>query len=204
MKRILLMIGFLASFNAFAQTDSLKLTGHIKFTANNKYVFIYDLNSKKQYFQPINGKDFAFAFKKPCEMENEQIAIFLGPDSTKTYEEVKKTYAFLPKSYRMLIFENNTTINIADEIDSAQVRGGQLNIDLDDMRATIRNKKYQEFFSSHPDAPIAITFLKALLKFRGHRMFNERIDYEKCFSALGNTLQQSTEGKELKILVYGK
>jgi len=204
MKRTLLMIGFLAAFTAFAQTDSLKLTGHIKFTANNKFVFIYDLHSKKQYFVPINGKEFVFAFKKPCEIENKQIAIFLGPDSTKTYEEARKLYAYQPKAYRMLVFENNTRIDIIDEIDSAQVKGGQLNIDLDDMKATIRNKKYAEFFMSHPDATISIIFLKALLRLRDHHLFTDRIDYEKCFSTFSSKLQQSTEGMELKKLVYGK
>jgi len=204
MKRFLLFLLIVTTSNLFAQTKSVLLSGEISTLSEYKYAFLYDAETKTRYIQPIIEKKFEFIFSKNSDLENKIVSLYFGKDSTRTFADARRRFAFVDSETRQIALEEGTKIFILGSIDDAVVKGGKLNSDLLDMKAAIKSLKYNDFFVSHPDSPISITFLHALFMLRTNEMFikySEALDYEKIFSSFSSNIRETERGKKLGALL---
>jgi len=127
------------------------------------------------------------------------VSLYFGKDSTRTFEDARRRFAFVDPETSQIALEEGTKISISGSIDDAIVKGGKLNSDLLDMKAAIKSRKYNDYFASHPDSPISITFLQALFTLRTNEMFikySEALDYEKIFSSFSSSKKETERGKK--------
>ncbi len=184
---------------AKAQTGNAILIGKMDGPSENRYAFLYLQERKTTLYQPIINTAFKFVVEKKTKFETG--VLYFGIDSTLKLIDVQSTRRPNGKEFTSVVLEDTVHITVSDAPRMVKISGGALNKDMTDMFNTIKSGDYLNFFSTHPDSPVSMLFLKTLTKLKNSSFFDPEFDYKGCYMKLSEDLRKSPEGLALWDLI---
>ncbi|MDQ8004301.1 MAG: hypothetical protein REI64_05835 [Pedobacter sp.] len=179
----------------YAQTEVISITGEI---VDRKSTYAYVGFGKEIFSAKIINKDFKITL--PKKEGYELGAIFFWSDSLSNEQAYQMIKNGLEDS-RTIAIENLYIVagKVAKE---AIVKGGQYNLELDEMFLCLRNKSYLDFFDKYPNSPVSLTLLRILIGLaKTAPYFKGELTLKIYFDKLSNELKGTEQGKKLWTMI---
>lgn len=192
-KNLLFLLLIFCSLSLAAQDKLYKISGVVSDQPEAKYALIFSLYKKAVFIKPII--DGRFEFNLPRERDVEMCGFMLRADTLIFFEDFASSRRSSPNDTKMIVIDN-VELKTAQPISQTILSGSTLNQDLDDMFATIKSKKYEQYFATHADSPISVVFLKSLAQIQASGYLPE-VDSKKYYGLFSERLKQTTEGQAL-------
>jgi hypothetical protein len=159
------------------QTDSVKIQGRILYPTQ-KYACLLLSNEDSLIVSPIVNQKFAFT----------TVLEALNPN---------RKDSILRSTNKRLIALESAEISIRNDTHDAGITGGKYNSQINEMMNAIKEGRYAYFFSTYPDSPVSILFLKSLLILKQNKIMGLDIDLKQFVDLLSVTVKRSAEGRIL-------
>jgi len=174
-----------------AQTEITVIGGE---TVGRQSNYAYFLSKSKVYSSKIVGNRFEFLL--PRTNDYELGTLFLWSDSL-SVEQAYQMFKNKDNDYRSIAIENSYII-VSKVTKEAIVKGGKLNVELDEMYQSLQDKSYDDFFNKYPNSPVSLTLLRILISMsRISPYFRGELTLKAYYEKLSHNLKQSEKGKEL-------
>jgi hypothetical protein len=187
---ILLNMMFVA-LGLFAQAECATITGEI---VDRKSTYAYVGFGKEIFSAKIINQDFKITLPKK---EGYGLGtIFFWSDSLSNEEAYQMIKNGLEDSRTIAV--ENLHIVAGKVAKDAIVKGGQYNLELDEMFLCLRDKSYLDYFDRYPNSPVSLTLLRILIGLANTApYFRGELTLKIYFDKLSNELKESEEGKKL-------
>ncbi|WP_316785599.1 hypothetical protein [Pedobacter frigiditerrae] len=198
LKNIIFFIFLLSTNRINAQSNISRIIGFVK-EPDYKYAFLL-LPERKMTIKTsiIEGK---FDFEIDKSQDFEMGTIYFGIDSNRTYKDVNEKRNEGINETKSIVLDDSVKIYVEDNVNEAELIGGNDTKALNAMNEAIKTRKYTGFFEAFPESPITVFLLKIMLSVEKKTSYRMFVDYEKIYSNLPLRLKESKRGLEVKALL---